>query len=273
MFMRLLLLLRSKGGFTVALMGALILFGLLIYGLVSVLGHVEVIVKYIGPVVYFLGTGPGVLLSVAVAVLLILWALRPPRPKRKPGHAAPAFKPDREYERLKSDLQESEREQERLQVALQEGERERERLKSDLQQSKQERKRLQAENKRLKAERDELKRKTTVYDNRVILKQALNAAYWEGLHLRGRKPSEDEAAAKKWAIRTNELIKGALGESEARRFLATNGYRSGDSSATEEQKQLDRRLNRLSELIQRVDSLQPLDLRPDFEGQEWINLR
>ena len=127
MFVRLSLLLRSKGGFTVALMGALILFGLLIYGLVSVLRNVEAIAKYIGPIVYFLGTGPGVLLSVAVAVLLILWALRPQQPKRKPGYAALSFRPDREYERLKSDLQESEREQERLQATLQEGERERER--------------------------------------------------------------------------------------------------------------------------------------------------
>jgi chromosome segregation ATPase len=325
-FARLLSLLWSKRGYTAALTGALILFGLLVYGLALALGHVELVVDYVGPVVSFLGTGPGVLLSVAVAVLLILWALRARRPESKPGRAARSPEPERKREPPKSALQESRRERERLRAelqegkweqgeqeperlrsALQEGRRERERLRSKLRESERERERLRSElrereqelerlkpglqesgqelerlkskNERLRAERDALREKMATYDNRMMLKQALNAAYRDGLHLReisttgrrrrtsrGRTPND--AAAAKWAIRTSELIKEALGEGEARRFLGVDGRRSGSPNATEEQSQVDGRLHRLSELIQQVDSLQPIELQPGFKGYE-----
>ena len=71
MFARLLSALKSKKG----VLGALVLLGNAIYGLISVLGHVDVAVNYGVPVVDFLGTGPGVLLTVAAAVVLILWAI------------------------------------------------------------------------------------------------------------------------------------------------------------------------------------------------------
>ena len=299
--------------------------GLLVYGVISVFGREEVVVEYVWPIVRFLGTGPGVLLSVSVAVLL----LGVSRSRELPGgsrHVAPSSetdrdrvqlrsalreaerelerlrpelrKSDRKLEQLGSKLQEAERELERLKPELREGKRERERLKSELRESKrqcerlkserqegeqvlewlrsdpQEDERLKAENEQLRAERDALKEKIKTQDRRITLKQALSSAYREGLHLRRRTPSHrrrnggerapsDEAAAK-WAIRTNELIKEALGEGEARLFLGADGRRVGDSSATEEQKRLNDRLNRLSELIQRVDSLQPIELQPDF---------
>lgn len=330
---------QSKRGFAVILVGTLILLGLLIYGLVSVLGHVELVVEYIGPVVSFLGTGPGVLLCVAIALLLILWALRTRR-KSDPGYGTSSTESERERARLRSvvregererewlrlELQKSEREIERLKSKLQKGERERERLKSETQKGKRERerlraalredereierlrlelqkgaqelerlrsepqedererKRLESENEQLRAERDALKEKVTIHDSRIALKQALNSAYRDGLHLRGsggthsrrrsisrERVPNDEAAAK-WAIRANELIKEALGEGEARRFLGTDSRRLEDPSTTEEQKQLNGRLNRLSELIQRVDSLQPLELRPGFfNGRERVS--
>jgi DNA repair exonuclease SbcCD ATPase subunit len=344
-FGRLSSLLRSKRGYAAALSGLLILLGLLVYGLVLALRHVEPVADYAGPIVSFLGTGPGVLLAVVGAVLLILWALRARSPESKPDHAArsPASERKREpmksalqeggrererlwselregerererlrsklregerererlrsqlregkqeLERLRSTLQEGRRERERLRSKLREGEREHERLKSELREGRQERERLESalqegepererlksENERLRAERDTLKEKVTTYDNRMVLKQALDAAYRDSLHLReistsrrrktsrGRTPN-DEAAAK-WAIRTSELIKEGLGEGEARRFLGVDVHRSEASSATEEQKRLDGRLHRLAELIQRVDSLQPLELQPGFK--------
>jgi hypothetical protein len=143
---------------------------------------------------------------------------------------------------------------------------------------------LNSEIEELRAERRVLKEKVRAYESRVTLKQALNAAYVDGLHLRGRTSNHrrrtgrgrrpnDGAAAKEWAIRTSELIKGALGEGEARRFLGVDGLGAGGSSLPEERKQLDDHLKRLFELIERVDSLEPLELRADFKEQELVDSR
>jgi chromosome segregation ATPase len=318
---------RSKRGFIAALLGALILLGLLLYGLAPILGRLKKpVVDYLGPIVVFFGTGPGVLLSVTLAVLLILWALRTRQPESKPSSAGSSSRVDRERQRLESALQEGklhrkrlklaqhegEREREQLRAELREGERERERLRAELRTSERERERLESELRasvrelerlkaslqenlqeherereslkseieQLRAERYTLEEKLTTYDSRVALKQALNAAYWDGLHLRRRTPSHrrgtgrgrgpnDEAAAK-WAIRTSELIKEALGEGEARRFLGVYSSGSGEPSATERQEQLDERLKWLAELIQRVDSFEPLELQAGFQVQERL---
>ncbi len=195
---------------------------------------------------------------------------------------------EREREGLRSELREGKRERQRLRSELQKSEREQEQLRSELQKGEQERprsdpredeqERLRSENERLRAERDALEAKVTAHEDRVALRQALGTAYRDGLHLRGRTPGRrrktgrgrtfDDEAAAKWAIRTSELIKETLGEGEARRSLGADGRRAGDLSATEEQKRLNDRLNRLSELIQRVNSLQPLELQPGFEDRE-----
>ena len=313
---------RSKRGFVVALLGALILFGLLLYGLASTLGRLKPAVDYIGPIVEFLGTGPGVLLSVTVAVLLILWASYTRQLKSKANPTASSSRIDRERQRLQAELQESKLQRERMQSTLHEGERKREQLKAQLREGAQERERLRVELRtserereqlkaqlregaqerewlranlqvdlqehgrerewlkseieQLRAERHALEEKLTTYDNRVALKQALDAVYWDGLHMRRRTPSHrrgtsrgrrpnDEAAAK-WAIRTSELIKEALGEEQARRFLGVNDRRLGDSSATERQEELEQRLKWLAGLIQRVDSFEPLELKAGFQN-------
>jgi hypothetical protein len=62
--------LGSKRGFV----GAAILVCYGIYGLIALLGQVDTIQDNAGPVLKFLGTGPGVLLAVFVAVVLIVWA-------------------------------------------------------------------------------------------------------------------------------------------------------------------------------------------------------
>lgn len=291
---------RSKKGFAAALVGVLILFGLVTYGLVSVLGHVKLVVDYVGPIVGFLGTGLGVLLSVIVAVLFLRRS-RARQPRSKPRQDALSSRFDRERQRLNSALQEDKRGRKRLKLALREGEREVERLKAELREGERERERLRAglqeclqeherererlnsEIEQLGAERYTLKEKVTTYESRVTLKRALNAAYVYGFHLRGTtsshrsrngrggKPNDEVAAT--WAIRTSELIKEALGEGEARQFLGASQFNPGDSSLAKEQKQLDTHLKQLSELIERVDSLQPLELRADFREQELVNSR
>ena len=187
---------------------------------------------------------------------------------------------------MKSALQEGNRKHQRLRSQLRKSERELERLKSALQEGERERERLDSENEQLRAEKAALEEKVSVYDRRVTLKQALDAAYRDGLQLRGgtttrktanggrrtsRRRTFDDEAATKWAIHTNELIKEALGESASRRFLGADGQKlSGDPSTTEEQKQIDGRLYRLSELIQQVDSLQPLELQEGFKDRAGI---
>ncbi len=320
---------RSKWGVIASLLGTLILFGLLLYVLTSTFGHLKPVANYVGSRMDFLGTGPGVLLSVTVAVLLILGASRTRRPKSNANPAASSSRLDRERQRLKAELQEGQLQRERVKSALQEGERERERLKADLREGAQERVRLRAELRRgehereqlkanlregkrelewlrtnlqeglqvheqererlkseieqLRVQRQELEQKLTIYNSRVTLKQALDAAYWDGLHLRRRTRSHrrrtghgrgrnDEAAAK-WAMRTSELIKDALDEGQARRFLGVNGGRSDDLSATERQEKLDERLRWLAELIQRVDSFEPLELANVLQNQERFRSR
>jgi hypothetical protein len=301
---------------------------------VTVFGDVQFVVNYVGPIVGFLGTGPGVLLSVTLAVLL-LWSSSSSRTRRQPAsepgrgallsrfyrerHRQKLVKQEgkqehqrlksalreaeQELKRLKAELLEDERERELLKAKLLKGERERELLRAELLEDEQqreglrsrlqecleeherERQRLESEIEELGAERDALKEKVTSYESRLTLKRALNSAYVEGLHLRARTSNhrrrrtsrtrrpKDEAAAKKWAIRTSELIKEALGEGEARHFLGVEGFGSDDSSLAREQKQLDEHLKRLSELIERVDSLEPLELRASFKEQELADSR
>ena len=316
---------RTKWGFVASILGALILFGLLLYGLTSTFWPSKSLADYLGPIVDFLGTGPGVLLSVAVSVLLILGGRsRTREPKSKTDSVTSSSRLDRERQRLKAELQESklqrgriestlregERERERLKAELREGEQERERLRAELragerereqlkaklregkrelewlrtnlqdslQEHEQERERLKSEIEQLRSERHTLEEKLTTYDSRVALKQVLDAAYWDGLHLRrrtrshrgrpGRGRGRNDEAAAKWAIRTSELIREALGEGQARRFLGVNGRRSDDLGATERQEELDERLRWLAELIQRVDSFEPIELANGFENQE-----
>ncbi len=288
MVTRLSSLLRSKRGLAAVLTG--VLFALLVYSLSSGLGpQVDVVADYVGPIVGSLETAPGILLGVAAAVIFVLLGLRTRRPNGRRGRAAPPLEFLRERKQLKSALQEGNRKHQQLRSQLRVSERELERLKAALQEGEREREQLESENERLRAENAALGEKVSVYDKRVTLKQALDATYRDGLQLRGgtttrrtvnggrrtsRRRTFDDEAATKWAIRTSELIKEALGESASRRFLGADSQKlSGDPSTTEEQKRIDGRLFRLSELIQQVDSLQPLELQDGFKDQDRIPSR
>jgi hypothetical protein len=62
----------SKGGTLLIVVGVLILFGFLVFGLVSVAGNAVLMMTGAGPVMEFLGTGPGVLAGFAGSVFIIL---------------------------------------------------------------------------------------------------------------------------------------------------------------------------------------------------------
>ena len=288
MFTRLSSRLRSKRGLAVALTG--VLFALLVYSLSSGLGpQVDVVADYMRPIVGSLQAGPGALLGVAGAVIFVLLGLRARRPQGRRGRAAPPPEFLRERKQLKAALQEGNRKHQRLRSQLRDSERELERLKAALQEGERERERLESENERLRAEKVALGEMANLYDRRVTLKQALDATYRDGLQLRGgttsrrttnggrrsgRRRTFDDEAATRWAIHASELIKEALGESGSRRFLGADGEKlSGDPHTTEEQKRIDGRLYRLSELIQQVDSLQPLELQAGFKDQDRVPSR
>jgi hypothetical protein len=100
---------------------------------------------------------------------------------------------------------------------------------------------------------------------RRLLARALAAAYQDGLRWHGR--TVDAGDWESWQKRTWTLIFHALGQGEATCFLSDWG--SGEQTLTG----LDARLQWLADLIGRVDSVAPLTLLPDFDGEEWVSRR
>lgn len=80
MFAKILSVLKSKKG----LVGALLLLAQAVNGLLAVAGSADLVMNYVGPTLDFLATGPGVLVTVAAAVLLILWAVYTQQPEAAP---------------------------------------------------------------------------------------------------------------------------------------------------------------------------------------------
>jgi Tfp pilus assembly protein PilX len=62
----------SKGGALLIVVGVLVLFAFLVFALVSMAGDIILMITGRGPVIDFLGTGYGVLIGLAVAVVMIL---------------------------------------------------------------------------------------------------------------------------------------------------------------------------------------------------------
>lgn len=126
-------------------------------------------------------------------------------------------------------------------------------------------------------EKAALKKKVAHWENRVLLKQALVAAYKDGLFLRGSNPNMDQVS--RWWSRTHQLIWAAFkGEKKADAFqkaefsrLDSEGKVPDGVNATREQLMLDGSTDYLYTLIEQVDSLRPLRLESDFDGKEWVS--
>jgi hypothetical protein len=99
-----------------------------------------------------------------------------------------------------------------------------------------------------------------------LLRDTLIAAQDTGRSLREGTPRE--SAASDWVYRTRALIEAGLDEAEAIRFVWIGPYTTGDSGERA-RIMLDTHLDRLSKLIRRVDSLEPLEVRPDFDPDEF----
>ena len=86
------------------------------------LGTADLISDNALPVMRFLGTGPGVLTAVFVAVVLIVWAINSQQPEAPPTGGptppAPHPQPSQELERLKARLRRTEQERDRYRALL-----------------------------------------------------------------------------------------------------------------------------------------------------------
>ena len=103
---------------------------------------------------------------------------------------------------------------------------------------------------------------------RQLLKRALGDLYQRGLFWQ-----HDEENFGRWEGRAHELIKDALGEDEARLFLTAEEGSEAWTDVTPYQARARSRISRLATVMMRVDSLKPLGLRPEFDGEDWVSRR
>lgn len=121
----------------------------------------------------------------------------------------------------------------------------------------------------IEGERDRLQKERTTNEKRTALKDALGNASEEGQRLHADSPTKE--AAEKWVNDTADLLEAALGKGEVHLFANAPGI-TLHSGGNESRQQLfiKGRLHRLSELIARVDRI---DLRSDFDPQDWNDQR
>jgi hypothetical protein len=116
----------SRGGTLLIIVGVLILFVFLVFGLVSVAGDVAFMLTGAGPVMQFVATGPGILTGFAVAVVVILLGVA------FLTHATPQSTSSTVHRVSGTSQAERERELEQLQKSFRRIQQERDRLRSRL---------------------------------------------------------------------------------------------------------------------------------------------
>jgi hypothetical protein len=114
-----------------------------------------------------------------------------------------------------------------------------------------------------------LEAKVAHWDNRRLLKRALVEAREKGVQLSRANISEKDA--KPWVTRTRKLIQAALGQERAQHFIKARYESAMTSNPTKGQIWVDGCLKELDEIIGLVDSVEPLDLQPGFDGREWVS--
>lgn len=125
---------------------------------------------------------------------------------------------------------------------------------------------LRTEIERLTAENERL----GYWDNRQMLHAALKDFYGDSFELQNEDYYEDDEV-EQWESRTSQLIEEALDQEWVDRFL-TNDDRLSHTAASASPRLawLQYRRAQLDILIQVVNSLSPLEIRPDFDGRKWV---
>jgi hypothetical protein len=108
------------------------------------------------------------------------------------------------------------------------------------------------------------------WENRQMLYTALGSFYTDSAYLYDEELYEDDEV-ENWQSCVSELIAEALGQTEVNRFLTDDIHLSLPAEARPRHLWLEHRRQRLTNLMRVINSLSdPLEIRPDFDGREWV---
>lgn len=126
-----------------------------------------------------------------------------------------------------------------------------------------------AENERLRTENDKLQEQLNRFDgDRLMFRDLLQDLRRDGFNLRERNPSKEDA--RNWGNRVSDLLEAAIGDWVAEHTIKDEPpYASADLDATTEQAWIDGHLQQLHDLIQRVEGVEAIPFRSDFDPHNW----
>ena len=106
--------------------------------------------------------------------------------------------------------------------------------------------------------------------DRQRFKHFLLEAWSEGTNLRGSNPSKEEA--REWESHVRHLLEQARGKEFANKVLRHDpNFQSADFDASDAQKFLEMRLQRVDQLSKNVTKSRAIQLRSGFDPYEWKN--
>ncbi len=116
-----------------------------------------------------------------------------------------------------------------------------------------------------------LQEKPTAQENRSLLCEALTDRLVEGNTYLDDPDFYGAEVIEKWEKRTSKLITAALGQDEGMTFLINEDIPVKGWLTTPLERRVAHRMHRLNQVMDRVDSSEPLELRSDFDGREWVS--
>jgi hypothetical protein len=136
--------------------------------------------------------------------------------------------------------------------------------------------RFREENEQVKARLTEAQQTIKVQEERLSewdgdrqrFKHFLLEAWSEGTNLGGGNPSKEEA--REWESHVRQLLEQARGKEFANKILSHDpNFQSADFDASDAQKFLEMRLQRVDQLSKNVTKSRAIQFRPGFDPYEW----
>lgn len=121
----------------------------------------------------------------------------------------------------------------------------------------------------MRTENDKLQEQLNRFDgDRLMFRDLLQDLRRDGFNLRERNPSKEDA--RNWGNRVSDLLEAAIGDWVAEHTIKDEPpYASADLDATTEQAWIDGHLQQLHDLIQRVEGVEAIPFRSDFDPHNW----
>lgn len=124
---------------------------------------------------------------------------------------------------------------------------------------------------RLKVICGEPEEELTYQENRSLFHEALTDRLVEG-NTYFEDPDFYEAdVIEKWEKRTSKLITAALDQDVGMTFLIDDDIALKGWRTTPLERRVAHRMHRLGQVMDRVDSSEPLELQSDFDGRNWVS--